>query len=98
VYPVTDPVTGITRPSRPGVTFQAAPKPWIADAVPLPEQPRTTPYPGECDSTLAQTPHRGGMLVALGDGSVRTLSPKIKPETYWAAVTPAGGEVLGSDW
>jgi prepilin-type N-terminal cleavage/methylation domain-containing protein len=98
VYPVTDPVTGITRPSRPGVTFQVAPKPWIAEEVPFPQQPRTTPYPGECDSTLPQTPHQSGMLVALADGSVRTLSPRIRPETFWAAVTPAGGEVLGSDW
>jgi hypothetical protein len=38
------------------------------------------------------------MLVALVDGSVRGLSPGIQPETYWAAVTPAGGEVLGADW
>ncbi len=52
----------------------------------------------DCDSALAQTPHRSGMLAALADGSVRTLAPGMSPTTYWGAVTPAGGEVLGVDW
>ena len=38
------------------------------------------------------------MLVALGDGSVRILSPKMSQYTFWAATTPAGNEVLGEDW
>ena len=38
-------------------------------------------------------------LAALCDGSVRTLDlKKIKPETLKAAITRAGGEVLGKDW
>jgi len=45
-----------------------------------------------------QTPHRIGTLVALVAGSVRQIAPGISPTTFWAAVTPAGGEVLGSDW
>jgi prepilin-type N-terminal cleavage/methylation domain-containing protein len=52
----------------------------------------------ECDPRMAQTPHSSGMLVALADGSVRSLSSGISAVTYWAAVTPNGGEVLGSDW
>jgi prepilin-type N-terminal cleavage/methylation domain-containing protein len=59
---------------------------------------QVSPQPGECDPRLAQTPHRGGMLAALCDGSVRVLSAGMSEPTYWAAVTPAGGEVLGSDW
>jgi hypothetical protein len=51
-----------------------------------------------CDPRLAQTPHAGGMLVALGDGSVRMLAGGMSEATYWAAVTPAGGETLGPDW
>jgi hypothetical protein len=50
-----------------------------------------------CNVYLAQTPHPGGMLVALADGSVRQLRPNIDPTVYWGAVTPAGGEVL-ADW
>jgi prepilin-type N-terminal cleavage/methylation domain-containing protein len=56
------------------------------------------PRVSECDPRIAQTPHSGGMLAAMGDGSVRTLAPGLSPATYWAAVTPTGGEVLGNDW
>lgn len=52
----------------------------------------------QCDPTVAQTPHPGGMLIALADGSVRTIAPSVAESTYWALVTPAGGEVLGNDW
>ncbi len=56
------------------------------------------PRVSECDPRIPQTPHSGGMLVALGDGGVRTLSRGMSATTFWAAVTPAGGEVLGDDW
>ncbi len=56
------------------------------------------PKLSDCDPRLAQTPHSGGMLAAMMDGSVRTLSAGMSETTYWAAVTPAGGEVLGNDW
>ncbi len=59
---------------------------------------QVAPRIADCDPRLAQTPHPAGMLVALGDGSVRILSPGMSPTTYWAAVTPASGEVLGTDW
>jgi prepilin-type N-terminal cleavage/methylation domain-containing protein len=39
-----------------------------------------------------------GINVGLGDGSVRTVSPGISTATWYAALTPAGLEVLGSDW
>jgi len=51
-----------------------------------------------CDPRVAQTPHVGGMLAGLGDGSVRSISPTISEWTYWAAVTPAGNETLYTDW
>jgi prepilin-type N-terminal cleavage/methylation domain-containing protein len=56
------------------------------------------PTPGNCDPTRAATAHSGGMLVGLADGSIRTLAPSMSGDTWWAAVTPSGGEVLGSDW
>lgn len=49
----------------------------------------------ECDYRIANTPHREGMLVLLMDGSVRLLNPRIAQTTYWALVTPDGGEVAG---
>lgn len=51
-----------------------------------------------CDPRLAQTPHVSGMLTAIFDGSVRSIAPAISESTYWSAVTPAGGDILGSDW
>jgi hypothetical protein len=59
---------------------------------------RVQPTEGNCDPTRASTPHPGGILVGLADGSVRTLAPSISGTTWWAAVTPSGGEVPGSDW
>jgi prepilin-type N-terminal cleavage/methylation domain-containing protein/prepilin-type processing-associated H-X9-DG protein len=59
---------------------------------------QTTPSQQECDPALAQTPHTGGINVALADGSVRNVSKKVSGQTFWYACTPAGGEVLGADW
>ncbi len=53
---------------------------------------------GPRDKRVATSPHAAGMNAALGDGSVRFLTVGISPTTWWAALTPAGGEVLGSDW
>jgi prepilin-type processing-associated H-X9-DG protein len=52
----------------------------------------------DCDPTVGQSPHPGGINVALGDGSVRLVADKISPQTWWHAITPNGGEVLGPDW
>jgi prepilin-type N-terminal cleavage/methylation domain-containing protein len=54
--------------------------------------------PTVCKYYLPSTGHTGGMIVGLGDGSVRLVSASISPGTFWAATTPSGGEVLGSDW
>jgi prepilin-type N-terminal cleavage/methylation domain-containing protein len=61
-------------------------------------QIRPLPVDDKCNPRVAQTPHSGGMLAALGDGSVRTLAPGMSQTTYWGAVTPAGGEAPGPDW
>jgi prepilin-type processing-associated H-X9-DG protein len=59
---------------------------------------QVTPLPKECDPSMAQSPHPGGINVGLGDGSVRFVSQKVSPQTWWAACTPNEGDVLGSDW
>lgn len=51
----------------------------------------------DCDPTIPQTPH-SSLTVGMADGSVRHVSPSITPQTFWAAVTPDGGETLDSDW
>lgn len=55
------------------------------------------PKQSECDPRIAQSPHEG-LLVALCGGSVRSLAPGMSETTYWAAVTPASGDILGPDW
>jgi prepilin-type N-terminal cleavage/methylation domain-containing protein len=52
---------------------------------------------GQCERRLSQTPHTV-MQVGLADGSIRTISAGISQATWAAALTPAGGEVLGGDW
>jgi prepilin-type N-terminal cleavage/methylation domain-containing protein len=56
------------------------------------------PYNGNCDFRWPSSPHSGVIQAGLGDGSVRTVSQGISPETWWSAITPNGGEVLGPDW
>ncbi len=63
---------------------------------PVPFQ--SSPVNGSCDLSLPQTFHTGGMVVGMGDGSVRAVTPGISERTFWSEVTPAGGEVTGSDW
>jgi len=58
---------------------------------------QVAPHPTVCDPSRPQTPHRGGMLTLLFDGSVRTVPGGIDPAAFWAAVTPAGGETVGLD-
>jgi prepilin-type processing-associated H-X9-DG protein len=77
VIPLTE--GRVTRPSRPGVTFQTAP---------------TVP---KCDPTIPQTPHNGGMVTAMLDGSVRITKSGVSPEVFWSAVTPAGRETVPFD-
>jgi prepilin-type N-terminal cleavage/methylation domain-containing protein/prepilin-type processing-associated H-X9-DG protein len=59
------------------------------------------PYPiGSWGSQtyVATSPHTGGINVTLGDGSVRFVSQGLSGTTWWSAMTPSGGEVLGPDW
>jgi hypothetical protein len=61
-------------------------------------QVQPTPFEGNCDPTRAATAHAGGIQVGLADGSVRTLAATMSGTTWWAAVTPSGGERLDPDW
>jgi len=50
------------------------------------------------DGNKANSPHTGGINAALGDGSVRFVGQNVSALTWWQALTPNGGEVLGSNW
>ncbi len=51
-----------------------------------------------CDFSILQTPHAGGMVVALGDGSVRVVTSTISLTTWAEACQPNDGHSLSSDW
>jgi len=55
------------------------------------------PQPGLCQPFAMVTPHEV-MLVAMGDGSVRTVSSNVSATTWKNAWLPADGSVLGGDW
>ena len=50
------------------------------------------------DGGRASGMHSGVILVAMGDASVRGVSSSVTTATWWAAVTPAAGDILGSNW
>jgi prepilin-type N-terminal cleavage/methylation domain-containing protein len=56
------------------------------------------PAPTSCNYSQPQSLFTGGLQVALGDGSVRTIASSISGATWYAACTPASNDVLGSDW
>jgi prepilin-type N-terminal cleavage/methylation domain-containing protein len=68
----------------PGSKFQCKPNPYTSAAV--------------CNPALAQTAHSGGILVCLGDASVRFVTSGVSGPTWWEAFTPSAGDLLGSDW
>ncbi len=53
------------------------------------------PEPRFADAYQLQTPFASGLPVAMFDGSVKVIRPGVSPEVFWAAVTPAAGEVGG---
>jgi prepilin-type N-terminal cleavage/methylation domain-containing protein len=59
---------------------------------------QVVPSESQCDIRRANSSHSGGIPVSLADGSVRFLTDGVSPNTWWAAITPNGGEPLGSDW
>jgi len=51
-----------------------------------------------CDPSLPQGMHSGGIMVGLGDGSVRYVSGSVSALTWARACDPQDGQPLGNDW
>jgi prepilin-type N-terminal cleavage/methylation domain-containing protein len=87
-------VTGnLAQPFHPGFAIS-----WNSDCVGPNSVFLYQPPPNDCDPGRTATGHTQIMNVCLADGSVRKVSRSISGVTWWAACTPTGGEVLGSDW
>jgi len=61
-------------------------------------KPVIQPPAGTVGPTIPSSGHTGGINCCLGDGSIRNVSSGVGPGTWWAAITPAGGEPMPSDW
>jgi hypothetical protein len=64
----------------------------------LPNDPRPDVDCGGLGGWSALRSLEDKVNVAMGDGSVRPINVKVKPEVWKALITPAGGEVLPADF
>ena len=64
----------------------------------MPEFKRDTGDSRTCDGNLAHAPRTAGILTALCDGSVRLVNNSVSGVTWWNAIRPDDGSVLGTDW
>jgi prepilin-type N-terminal cleavage/methylation domain-containing protein len=60
--------------------------------------PQFQPSASLCDPARTQGPYAGGMMVGLGDGSIRLLNSGVSQLTWSEAMFPNDGQPLGSDW
>ena len=79
--------------------------PWCDSGANLPNQnlpcaPSTDPVPVHARNLTAgaRSRHPGGVMCALGDGSVKFVRDSISLQTWRAAASINGGEVLANDW
>jgi hypothetical protein len=53
---------------------------------------------GSACFSIASSSHTGVILTGMGDASVRNVAQGISATTWWAAMTPSNGDILGNDW
>jgi prepilin-type N-terminal cleavage/methylation domain-containing protein len=56
------------------------------------------PTPKACDPTRAQSFSVSGIMVGLGDGSVRAVANGLSQTSWGCAIDPSDGKPLGDDW
>ena len=55
-------------------------------------------YTNNCDASRPQGIHTGGIVVGMGDGSVRFVASSVSPATWANATDPRDGNVLANDF
>ena len=84
---------------RPGFNLGASKGGGGLAAYPPSPKFQTNPhYINNCNFTVPQGIHPTGIMVGLGDGSVRFLSGSVSDATWQRAVDPRDGAILGNDW
>jgi prepilin-type processing-associated H-X9-DG protein len=51
-----------------------------------------------CNGAVASSPHTAGINVGMADGSVHFTAQGISQTSWWFALTPNNGDILGPDW
>jgi prepilin-type N-terminal cleavage/methylation domain-containing protein len=74
------------QPTGPGFTFLQA------------RSTTSCPWNTGGGGNLAASFHTAGITAGMGDGSVRFVAQGISGTTWWHAMTPASGDILGPDW
>jgi prepilin-type N-terminal cleavage/methylation domain-containing protein len=82
--------------------FYVTGTPGLAAGTQIAPAPVTTfevqPTPPNCNFNAPQSTTVAGLLVSMGDGSVRFVSPTVTPATFQAACSPNGADTIGPDW
>jgi hypothetical protein len=52
----------------------------------------------QCNPLLLQSFTAGGIMVGIGDGSVRGVNPAVDRLTWGKAIDPQDGQPMGNDW
>ncbi|QVL33023.1 DUF1559 domain-containing protein [Telmatocola sphagniphila] len=60
--------------------------------------PQSQPSIAACNPYYVQALDASGCMTGMCDGSVRTVSTNVSPTTWYAALWPTDGLILGSDW
>jgi prepilin-type N-terminal cleavage/methylation domain-containing protein len=60
--------------------------------------PQIAPNVNACNSMLLQSPYSGGLMVGLGDGSVRMMSSGVSQYSWNLALNPSDGLTFDSSW
>jgi prepilin-type N-terminal cleavage/methylation domain-containing protein len=50
------------------------------------------------DANQPVSPHTGGINCGMGDGSIHFVAQGVSNTSWWAAFTPASGDLIGSDF
>jgi Protein of unknown function (DUF1559) len=83
-YNAAEPAGPLVAPFAPGQFWDAPPQTGISRS--------------QCDKSRLQSFHTACVMVAMGDGSVRLVSPSVAQATWYAVIMPADGNAPGADW
>jgi hypothetical protein len=93
-WPDWGPIIASSELGRGGLGLNSAPQFNLRKPNPVPSDVPDWAKPRvmDCFGSRASTFHPGGMVVGLGDGSVRTMGAGVNVQIWWNALTPDGGE------